>query len=83
MSAAVSLVHEDPPTDHQVRLAEALALLVVAEALHAERMDQSIAAEGRLVEATQAAVDALDALEASGETLLEASRLVCALRDAG
>ena len=82
MSAAVSLPEPPAPASGQIRLAEALALLVIAEALHAERKGMSLAAEAGLAEATQAAVDALDALEEAGETLLEASRLVCALRQA-
>ena len=79
MSAAVSSVARTP--DRALQLARALGLLALAEALRAERERQCRDADERLGRATQEAVEALDALEAAGVTVLEAAALVVALRE--
>jgi len=81
MSAVLSLPTTPAPTGYQQRLARALGLLAHAEALRAERQTQSRAAEARLAEAVQAAVEALDALDAAGDTVLDAVRHVVACRE--
>jgi pantoate kinase len=65
---------------HRQRLAHALGLLDAAERLRVLRVEQLAAAEARLGDAISASVDALDAAEAAGQTVIDACRLVAQIR---
>lgn len=66
---------------YRTRLAKALGLLMAAERLRVLRAEAMSEAERKLGVATCEAVDAREAAEAAGETVIEAALLVARVRD--